>query len=146
VRVKRLACAALLAILAAASAASAQSSLGMGGVLCRDYLRAARNSDILYHQASQWLLGYASGMNGALKAMNGAEPAVSLNSDQALKSAMSACDANPAGTLAQAVEGWYASLPKQAAAPAEAKPQSKSGSLMLNLDTAPSRKPLLDRH
>jgi len=127
-----------------AFAAPAQKSLGMGGVLCRDYLRAARNSDILYHQASQWLLGYVSGMNGALKAVGGTEPPISLDSDQSLKSAASYCDANPASTLADAVSGWYATLPK-AAPQAEAKPESKGGSLLLNLDTPSSRKPLLDR-
>ena len=133
-----------LLVLTAASA-PAQSSLGMGGVLCSQYLRAGRSSDILYHQASQWLLGYVSGMNGALKAMNGSEPAVSLNNDQALKSAGKYCDANPNSTLANAANEWYASLPKQAAPQAEAKSESKGGSMMLNLDTAPSRKPLLDR-
>jgi hypothetical protein len=125
------------------AAASAQSSLGVGGVLCRDYLRAARSSDILYHQGSQWLLGYVSGMNGALKLMNGTEPAIGLSNDQALKSAGSYCEANPASTLASAAHEWYASLPK-AVPTAEAKSESK-GSLILNLDNAPSRKPLLDR-
>jgi hypothetical protein len=129
----------------AASAALAQSSLGMGGVQCSQYMRAARGSDILYHQASQWLLGYVSGMNGALKAMNGSEPAIGLSNDQALKSAGTYCDSHPASTLETAAQEWYASLPKTAPQ-AEAKPQSKSGgSLLLNLDTAPSRKPLLDR-
>ncbi len=129
----------------AAVPASAQSSLGMGSVVCRDYLRAARSSDILYHQASQWLLGYVSGMNGALKTMNGAEPAISLNNDQTLRSAGNYCESNPTSTLANAATQWYASLPK-AAPQAEAKSESKSsGSLILNLDNAPSRKPLLDR-
>jgi hypothetical protein len=129
-----------------AVAAPAQSTLGMGGVLCRDYLRAARGSDILYHQASQWLLGYVSGMNGALKAMNGSEGAIGVGSDQALKTAGTYCEANPASTLANAAQEWYAALPKQAAPQAEAKSSPKSGSLILNLDNAPSRKPLLDRH
>jgi hypothetical protein len=125
--------------------AAAQGSLGMGGVVCRDYLRAARSSDILYHQASQWLLGYVSGMNGALKSMNGSEPAISLNNDQTLKSAGNYCEANPTSTLANAVTQWYASLPK---APPQAEARSEprsSGSLIINLDNAPSRKPLLDR-
>src|SRR5437868_1834924 len=42
--------------------ASAQAIYGMAGVQCGQYLKAARSSDILYHQASQWLLGYVSGM------------------------------------------------------------------------------------
>lgn len=128
-----------------AASVLAQNSLGMGGVLCSQYLRAGRSSDILYHQASQWLLGYVSGMNGALKAMNGSEPAINLTNDQALKSAGAYCDTHPNSTLTNAASEWYASLPKQAAPEAEAKSESKGSSFILNLDTAPSRKPLLDR-
>jgi hypothetical protein len=119
----------------------------MSGVLCRDYLRAARSSDIMYHQASQWLLGFASGINGALKTMNGAEAPIGLTNDQALKSAAAACDVNPGSTLADVAEGWYASLPKAQPSEAEVKAAPRSsGSLSLDLDKAPSRKPLLDRH
>ncbi|MEX2035998.1 MAG: hypothetical protein WEA28_12470, partial [Xanthobacteraceae bacterium] len=42
--------------------AQAQAPLGMGGVRCSEYLKAARASGILYHQASNWLLGYLSGV------------------------------------------------------------------------------------
>lgn len=124
----------------------APASLGMGNVVCRDYLRAARSSDILYHQASQWLLGYVSGINGALKTMNGAEAPLALTNDQTLRSAASYCEANPTTTLAAAATQWYASLPKAEPQAVEAKSESKSsGSLILNLDSAPARKPLLDR-
>lgn len=125
----------------------AQTALGMGGVLCRDYLRAARSSDMLYHQASQWLLGYVSGMNGALKTVGGTEPPISINSDQALRQLGTYCDANPTSTLANATVQWYAALPKAEPVQAEAKPEAakSSGSLILNLDNAPARKPLLDR-
>ena len=47
--------------------APAQSQYGMAGVPCSQFTKAARSSDILYHQASQWLLGYISGMNAAMK-------------------------------------------------------------------------------
>ena len=85
--VLRVACAGAW-LLAITASVSAESTFGMAGVQCSQYTKAARGSDILYHQASQWLLGYVSGMNGALKAMNGAEPGVSVSSDQALKSAI----------------------------------------------------------
>ena len=121
--------------------AQAQASLGMGGATCSQYLKAARTSDILYHQASNWLLGYLSGMNAALQANGGAAAPVNLSNEQALKSAGDYCEANPASTIANAASQWYAALPKQAAKPAE----PNRGSLILNLDRAPERKPLLDR-
>ena len=121
--------------------AQAQATLGMGGVRCSQYLKAARTSDILYHQASNWLLGYLSGMNAALQASNGSAAPVDLSNEQALKSAGEYCEAHPASTIANAANQWYAALPKQAATPAE----PRGGSLILNLDRAPERKPLLDR-
>ena len=121
--------------------AQAQDSLGMGGVPCSQYLKAARTSDILYHQASNWLVGYLSGMNAALQANGGAVAPVNLSNAQALQSAGDYCEAHPASTIANAANQWYASLPKQAAKP----PERSSGSLILNLDRAPERKPLLDR-
>ena len=90
----------LLALVPAA--AQAQASLGMGGVPCSQYLKAARTSDILYHQASNWLLGYLSGMNAALQANGGAAAPVNLSNEQALKSAGDYCEANPASTIANA--------------------------------------------
>ncbi len=129
-----------------AASAPAQTSLRMGGVLCRDCLKAARSSDILYHQASQWLLGFASGMNGALATINSGDNTLNIPSDQALKSAAAYCDANPTSTLANAAGEWYASLPKQAA-PAQARAQTPPGpGLWLNLDASTKSKPLLERH
>ena len=55
--------------------AQAQSQYGMAGVQCSQYTKAARGSDMLYHQASQWLLGYVSGMNAAMKVCEGDDPA-----------------------------------------------------------------------
>src|SRR5471032_2261097 len=62
----------LLSLMAAG--AQAQGTFGMAGVLCSQYSKAARSSDILYHQASQWLLGYVSGMNAAMKVAKGTTP------------------------------------------------------------------------
>jgi hypothetical protein len=91
----------------------AQSQYGMAGVQCSQYTKAARGSDILYHQASQWVLGYVSGMNAAMRVARGTTPRGGLTNDQVLKSAGDYCDANPASNLANAVNEWYASLPKQ---------------------------------
>jgi len=55
----------------------AQKQFGAAGVLCSQYIKGARTSDIVYHQASNWLLGYVSGMNAAQSA-NGAAPVVNL--------------------------------------------------------------------
>jgi hypothetical protein len=132
----------LLALLA--TTAQAQGTFGMAGVLCSQY-RAARSSDILYHQASQWLLGYVSGMNAAMKVAKGTMPLASFTNDQVLKSTGAYCDANPASNLANAANEWYATLPKQTDPTAVVKDPSDN-SLTLSLDRAPKNKPLLDRH
>jgi hypothetical protein len=140
---------AVVALLAAAPPALAQGTFGMAGVQCSQFNQAARTSDILYHQASQWLLGYVSGMNAAMRLAKGVTPVSNMTSDQVLKSTGDYCDAHPGSNLANAVNEWYASLPKQTdpQAAAEAKSESRGGgSLILNLDTAPKNKPLLDRH
>jgi len=134
----------------AAQPARAQSYFGMAGVQCAEFTKAARKSDILYHQASQWLLGYISGMNAAMRETKGTVPATSLTSDQVLKLAGAYCETNPDSNLANAANQWYALLPKQTdpqAAAAAAKSESRSdGSIKLDLGTAPKIKPLLDRH
>ena len=95
--------------------AGAQMLHGLGNTTCRDFLKAARMSDMLYHQASSWLLGYVSGMNAALASSGGA---VGLSNDQILRSAGDYCEANPGKTIASVAAEWYPSLPRQAAAPA----------------------------
>jgi hypothetical protein len=125
--------------------AQAQGTFGMAGVLCSQYTKAARSSDILYHQASQWLLGYVSGMNAAMKAAKGTMPLASFTNDQVLKSTGAYCDANPASNLANAANEWYATVPKQTDPTAVVKDPSDN-SLTLSLDRAPKNKPLLDRH
>jgi hypothetical protein len=124
--------------------APAQGTFGMAGVQCSQYTKAARSSDILYHQASQWLLGYVSGMNAAMRVAKGITPLANLTNDQVLKSAGDYCEANPASNLANAVNEWYATLPKQTDAQAAPK-DPRDSSLTLSLDRAPKIKPLLDR-
>jgi len=121
----------------------AQTAFGVAGVLCSQYSRAARTSDILWHQASQWLLGYISGMNAAMKAVKGSAPPINLTNDQVLKSAGDYCDANPTSTIANAANQWFPSLPVQNE-PQVTKQSEPQDSIRLNL-TAPQRKPLLDR-
>jgi len=135
---------ALLAVITA-SPADSQGTFGMAGVLCSQYSKAARSSDILYHQASQWLLGYVSGMNAAMKTAKGTTPLANFTNDQVLKSTGAYCDANPASNLANAANEWYATLPKQTDPTAVVK-DSSDNSLTLSLDRAPKNKPLLDRH
>ena len=148
-RTIRLTCSAatLAASVAALSAltftpAQAQKQFGAGGVLCSQYIKGARTSDIVYHQASNWLLGYVSGMNASQSA-NGAAPVINLTNDQVLKSAADYCAANPSASIANAAGQWYAMLPKTAPEP---PPQAarEDNSIRLNLE-APKLKPLLDR-
>ena len=128
------------------ASAQAQKQFGAGNVLCSQYTKAARTSDIAYHQASNWLLGYVSGMNAAMASSNAAA-VVKLTNDQVLKSALDYCTANPGATIAGAAGQWYAQMPKQAEPPQQAQSQAPSkddGWIKLNLE-APARKPLLDR-
>ncbi|MEX2035999.1 MAG: hypothetical protein WEA28_12475 [Xanthobacteraceae bacterium] len=76
-----------------------------------------------------------------MRTTGGSAAVINLTSGQALKSVGDYCEAHPAGTIADAAAAWQASLPQQAARP----PERSSGSLILNLDRAPERKPLLDR-
>ena len=121
--------------------AQAQKQFGASGVLCSQYIKGARTSDIVYLQASNWLLGYVSGMNAAQSA-NGAAPVINLTNDQVLKSAADYCAANPSATIANAASQWYAMLPKQPEPPPQAAREDNS--IRLNLE-APKIKPLLDR-
>lgn len=114
--------AAIAFVFAAVSVPShAQSLHGMANTTCSQFLRAARTGDMLYHQASSWLLGYVSGMNAALASAGGTAGSVlTLTNDQILKSAGDYCEANPATTLVNAAAAWYPSLPRQAVAPVQA--------------------------
>jgi hypothetical protein len=130
-------------LLALTVSAPAQSYFGMAGVSCSQFTRA-RSSDVLYQQASQWLLGYVSGMNAAMRNAKGTTPVSNLTSDQVLKSAGDFCQANPASNLANAANEWYATLPKQTDPQAIVK-DPNDNSMTLSLDRAPKIKPLLDR-
>jgi hypothetical protein len=132
----------LAVMLAASTPALAQKQFGAAGVTCAQYIKGARTSDITYHQASNWLLGYVSGVNAATA--NGGARAINLTNDQVLKSASDYCAANPQATIAAAAGQWYATLPRQAA-PAPAEAAREDNSIRLNLE-APKLKPLLDRH
>ena len=139
-----LACAGACLLALAAVSARAQSYFGMAGVQCSQFTKAARSSDMLYHQASQWLLGYVSGMNAAMRNAKGTTPVSNLTNDQVLKSAGDFCAANPASNLANAANEWYATLPKQTDPQAIVK-DPNDNSMTLSLDRAPKIKPLLDR-
>jgi hypothetical protein len=120
------------------------ASFGAGGTLCSQYTWAARSSDILHHQASNWLLGYVSGMNAASRSPGQVAPLDRLTGDQVLRAATEYCEANPTATIASAANVWYAAAPKPAAPPQQAEAKDDDNWIRLNL-TAPARKPLLDR-
>lgn len=118
--------ASLLAVLPAAANAQQQQSQGLGNVTCGQFIKAARSSDILYHQASSWMLGYASGRNEALKGSGVAAPAASMSNDQLLKLAGDYCEKNPSSTILAAANQWYVGVPAPAAA-AQAAPAGERG-------------------
>lgn len=157
------AAAGLLLLTAASALAQAQhpTTFGAGSTLCSRYTKAARSSDILYHQASSWLLGYVSGLGEASRASGRASPFDGLNTAQVLRTVAEYCEANPTSTIASATNLWrtatapapaappQASTPQQAAAPQAATPQTEAKKddgdwIKLRL-VAPERKPLLDR-
>lgn len=130
-----------VAILLPAMALSAHAqALGAGELICSQYLKAARSSDILYHQASNWLLGYASGMNAALKSVR-VTPAVEPTREQVLKAAGDYCEANPQATIATAANEWQASLPK----PAPAAAQGGRETFIINLERPKNPSNFFDR-
>jgi hypothetical protein len=123
----------------------AEIYFGTGGVLCSQYTAAGRKHDPLYHTYSQWMLGYVSGMNMAWKEAKGMEPLATIPTNNLLQYAGEQCAANPGSSLVTVANDWFMSIPKlKTEAQAETKSGS-SGSLNLNLDRAPARKPLLDR-
>jgi hypothetical protein len=142
----------LLALMVATAHAQG-TTFGMAGVLCSQYTKGAHSSemkgarapDMLYQQASQWLLGYISGMNAAMKVAKGTTPLATFTNDQVLKSTVAYCEANPASNLANAANEWYATLPKQTDPTAVVK-DPNDNSMTLSLDRAPKIKPLMDRH
>jgi len=133
-----------LVLVSLAGAAQGQANYGAGDVLCSQYLKGARTSDILYHQASNWLLGFISGMNAALRATKDQAAVVAISNDDVLKSVWDYCASNPSSRISNVAETWYAVLPKQAEVPKPAE-ERKGGGWTLSLDKAPDRKPLMDR-
>jgi hypothetical protein len=92
------------------------------------------------------MLGYVSGMNTAWKDANGVEPLAAVPTNNLLQFAGERCEADPGSTLLKVANDWFASIPKpKAEGQAETKSGSSSRSLILTLDRAPARKPLLDR-
>lgn len=146
-KLSSLALAALLSALAT-GILHAQGTLGAGGTLCSQYVKAARSSDITYHQASNWLLGYVSGIDEVLRASGQPSPLANLTGDQVLRTVAAYCEANPTSTVANAANLWHAAAKPAAAnttAPQQADAKKDDGDwVKLNL-TAPARKPLLDR-
>jgi hypothetical protein len=132
------------AALAPTRIALAQAT-GAGAVTCAQYVRAARTSDIVYHQASNWVLGYLSGLSAGMQVAPGSSPLAGLSNDQVLRSVGDYCERNPGSTMAQAVAAWAPPAPPPPQQ-VEAKPaEQKSGSWIINLDRAPDRRPSMDR-
>jgi hypothetical protein len=125
--------------------AAAQSAHGVANTTCQQFNRAARANDILYIQASNWLLGYVSGMNSALKASGSTSAVIALGNDELMNSAGRYCDANPQKTIANAAAEWYPTLPRQAEAPQPQQQQSQRPSgWTIDLNQAPRSRPGLD--
>lgn len=128
-----------------AGSAGAEVYFGTGGVQCSQYTAVERKQDPLYFTYAQWMLGYVSGMNMAWKEAKGSEPLATLATNNLLQYAGEQCAANPGSTLVKVANDWFMSIPKPKTEAAVETRSGPSGSLILNLDRAPDRKPLLDR-
>ena len=120
------------------SLAHAQSSFGVGNIACSRYSKAARSNDMLYHEASNWLLGYVSGRTAAMQTADG-KP-IALSQQDALKSAADYCVAHPDATLAVAVGEWFAS-----AAPPQRVEETTDRRWLLDLNKSSGYSPLINR-
>ena len=143
----------LAAVLLLAPAARAEVYLGHGGALCSEYAEAARKQDPNFFTLSQWMLGYVSGMNVAWKQAKGWEPLTTIPTNNLLQYAGDKCAFNPSATLVSVATDWFNAIPKtkgdeQAVAKgdAPAPPKGAGSGLWIDLDKAPDRKPLLERH
>jgi hypothetical protein len=102
----------------------AQTSFDAAGTSCAQFLKT-RAGDSLHRQAANWLYGYASGLSAGLTA--GKNPtAVSLTSDQVLKSAAEYCQANPGATIANAASAWVPQTPSSSPSQAQSEPEPPS--------------------
>lgn len=125
--------------------AASQSAHGVANTTCGQFNRAARMNDILYVQSSNWLLGYVSGMNSALKASGNSQVVVTMSNDELMNSAGRYCDANPQKTIANAAAEWYPTLPRQAEVqqPQQQQSQKPSG-WYIDLNQSPRARPGLE--
>ena len=127
--------------------AQAQKQFGAANVLCSQYTKAARTSDIVYHQASNWLLGYVSGMNAAMAVVErgrGGQPDQRPGAeigDRLLHGESRRDHRRRRGPVVRAMPKQAEPPPQQAQSPA---PSKDDNWIKLNLE-APARKPLLDR-
>lgn len=125
--------AALSVIALMVSPAATQTSFDAAGTSCAQFLKA-RAGDALHRLATNWLYGYASGLNAGLKAASQA-PVPRLTNDQLLQSASDYCQANPGATIANAASSWVPQPPPAAAAPVP--PPSRG--FFMDLNTMPTQ-------
>ena len=77
-----------------------------------NYTTGATNRTLAYHEANEWLLGYASGLNAARPAASGADPLLTINSANLLTFVEAYCKTNPEHSIIKGVDDWFKALSK----------------------------------
>ena len=99
-------------LLAIAAPLFAQVHFGSGSMPCNKYTTGATNRTLAYHEANEWLLGYASGLNAARPAASGADPLLTTNSANLLTFVEAYCKTNPEHSIIKGVDDWFKALSK----------------------------------
>src|SRR4051794_30433181 len=99
-------------LLACTTPTLSQVFFGAGGTPCNRFLTGATNRSLAYYEASEWLLGYASGKNSARTATNVIDPLLSTNSANLVTFVEGYCASNPEHPIVKAADDWFKALAK----------------------------------
>jgi hypothetical protein len=100
------------ALITTATPAAAQTYLGAGGVSCDEYVEMRRTGDAIGRSVDQWLLGYVSGLNFAMKAVRQVDPLIATEGSQVVSYVTRYCAANRGAQVVKAANDFYFALPK----------------------------------
>ena len=92
--------------------AQAQTYMGSGGILCGKFVASTRSADARFMEVTQWLLGYVSGLNKALKVVHGTDRLINIESEKVPIYVLRYCEANPDKTALNGANDYFFSLPK----------------------------------
>jgi hypothetical protein len=101
-----------VAFIAPAAPVASQVYFGSGRMKCSEYTTGATNRTLAYYEASEWLLGYVSGLNSGGHATLVVDPLLATNSTHVLTFAEAYCKTNPDHSIVKAGDDWFKALAK----------------------------------